>query len=212
MDMARATRARIECLSCHRCHLFRMAERTCGHRAEHNIRAWIWNLLIPPGTHRRGAQGATQEVVTFTSSTLHICWDSLLKCSEEGVPFSDPHECAKWPLAGRTPTLNPCPGAQPLLVSNNPLHRLIDEIEVPAPRCQLLMRAKERARHCGSSMDRWQGPSWGSQQRPPRDWGAGMRGLACGGQEEDTDLLWSQRASRHPEPQPGVLTSLLRKQ
>lgn len=28
MDMARATRARIECLSCHRCHLFRMAERT----------------------------------------------------------------------------------------------------------------------------------------------------------------------------------------
>lgn len=46
-------------------------------------------------------------MVTFTSSTLHICWDSFLKCSEEGVPFSDPHEGAKWPLAGRTPTLNP---------------------------------------------------------------------------------------------------------
>lgn len=28
MDMALATRARIECLSCHRCHLFRTAERT----------------------------------------------------------------------------------------------------------------------------------------------------------------------------------------
>lgn len=37
MDMARATRARIECLSCHRCHLFRMAERTCGHGAEHDV-------------------------------------------------------------------------------------------------------------------------------------------------------------------------------
>lgn len=34
MDMARATRARMECLSCHRCHLFRTAERTCGHGAE----------------------------------------------------------------------------------------------------------------------------------------------------------------------------------
>ena len=38
MDMARATRARIECLSCHLCHLFRMAERTCGHRAEQGFR------------------------------------------------------------------------------------------------------------------------------------------------------------------------------
>lgn len=28
MDMALATRARMECLSCHRCHLFRTAERT----------------------------------------------------------------------------------------------------------------------------------------------------------------------------------------
>lgn len=28
MDMALATLARIECLSCHRCHLFRTAERT----------------------------------------------------------------------------------------------------------------------------------------------------------------------------------------
>lgn len=28
MDMARATRARMECLSCHRCHLLRIAERT----------------------------------------------------------------------------------------------------------------------------------------------------------------------------------------
>lgn len=37
MDMARATRARMECLSCHRCHLFRMAERTCGNRAEHDV-------------------------------------------------------------------------------------------------------------------------------------------------------------------------------
>lgn len=30
MDMARATRARMECLSCHRCHRFRTAERTWG--------------------------------------------------------------------------------------------------------------------------------------------------------------------------------------
>lgn len=28
MDMARATRARMECLSCHRCHRFRTADRT----------------------------------------------------------------------------------------------------------------------------------------------------------------------------------------
>lgn len=30
MDMARATRARMECLSCHRCHRFRTADRTWG--------------------------------------------------------------------------------------------------------------------------------------------------------------------------------------
>lgn len=52
----------------------------------------------------------------------------------------------------------------------------------------------------------------GSQQRPHRDLGAGRRGPACGEQEEATDLLWSQQASLHPEPQPGALTSLLRKQ
>lgn len=32
MDMARATRARMECLSCHRCHRFRTADRTWGVR------------------------------------------------------------------------------------------------------------------------------------------------------------------------------------
>lgn len=57
--------------------------------------------------HRRGAPGATREVVTATSSTRHIFWDSFLTYSEEGVPFSHLYEGAKWPLAGRTPTLNP---------------------------------------------------------------------------------------------------------
>lgn len=43
MDMARATRALMECLSCQRCHLFRIAERTCGHsgaRAQGMPRPW----------------------------------------------------------------------------------------------------------------------------------------------------------------------------
>lgn len=47
MDMARATRARMECLSCHRCHLFRIAERTCGHRAE------ACNSLPPLSCHEQ---------------------------------------------------------------------------------------------------------------------------------------------------------------
>lgn len=34
MDMARATRARMECLSCHRCHRFRTADRTWGCETE----------------------------------------------------------------------------------------------------------------------------------------------------------------------------------
>lgn len=34
MDMARATRARMECLSCHRCHRFRTADRTWGRETE----------------------------------------------------------------------------------------------------------------------------------------------------------------------------------
>lgn len=38
MDMARATRARIECLSCHRRHLFRMAERTCEGAEQSTLR------------------------------------------------------------------------------------------------------------------------------------------------------------------------------
>lgn len=32
MDMALAMRARMECLSCHRCHRFRTADRTCVRR------------------------------------------------------------------------------------------------------------------------------------------------------------------------------------
>lgn len=59
MDMARATRARIECLSCHRCHLFRTAERTCGHRAARNIRAWI---LGPPHSPRAAIRSCAGEV------------------------------------------------------------------------------------------------------------------------------------------------------
>ena len=34
MDMARATRARMECLSCHRCHRFLTADRTWGCQTE----------------------------------------------------------------------------------------------------------------------------------------------------------------------------------
>lgn len=52
MDMARATRARIECLSCHRCHLFRTAERTCGYGAEHDVRARVLGPTPPFGLPR----------------------------------------------------------------------------------------------------------------------------------------------------------------
>lgn len=59
MDMARATRARIECLSCHRCHLFRMAERTCGHRAERDTSPHKPGSQDPPPS-RKAATAAVQ--------------------------------------------------------------------------------------------------------------------------------------------------------
>lgn len=92
MDMARATRARIECLSCHRCHLFRMAERTCGHRAEHNIRARISGPSLPPGaavSSRTGEQrvgvrcsgGHTGggDIHPLCTVNLHMYWDRSLR-------------------------------------------------------------------------------------------------------------------------------------
>lgn len=89
MDMARATRARIECLSCHRCHLFRIAERTCGHRAECDTQAHTSpgpRTLLPPvrlpqqlyrgAVHRcEGHRGSHQRGDSHSSDVadLHIC-------------------------------------------------------------------------------------------------------------------------------------------
>lgn len=61
MDMARATRARIECLSCQRCHLFRMAERTWG--TEQSL-SEVYPLTPNPraATGSKQAQGCAGEL------------------------------------------------------------------------------------------------------------------------------------------------------
>lgn len=48
MDMARATRARMECLSCHRCHRFRTAERTWGCEMGYSVTTWSFRGTSHP--------------------------------------------------------------------------------------------------------------------------------------------------------------------
>lgn len=68
MDMARATRALMECLSCHRCHRFRMAERTCGHKiTQISTPAQAQNTHLIPASSRL-LQASLTGVVT--GSTL----------------------------------------------------------------------------------------------------------------------------------------------
>lgn len=167
MDMARATRARMECLSCHRCHLFRMAERTCGRRADHSVGAQSQGAPPSPRAAISSCIGKQLQVssaqvwdtgVRCAEATeehccnivdLHICWDTFFKCPGEGVPFSNPH---KLPSPRRTPTFNlhaPPALALSFLVFNNPFHGLMDETEAPGRPPHTFMSTAHESRGAG---------------------------------------------------------------
>lgn len=92
MDMARATRALIECLSCHRCHLFRIAERTCGHRMTGDIRAQAQDTPAPSPASSRLLQAATRchdrICIIHVITTVGLLFVESVFSSEEGTPFS----------------------------------------------------------------------------------------------------------------------------
>lgn len=85
MDMARATRALMECLSCHRRHLFRMAERTCGHKAAHQS-----STLHPLGYYSHLPGVVTGSIVGGDSHiiiSIGLLFVEPVFPNEEGTPF-----------------------------------------------------------------------------------------------------------------------------
>lgn len=87
MDMARATLALMECLSCHRRHLFRMAERTCGHKITHQSSG---SSLHPLGCYRSQPGVVTGSIVggdIHIITSIGLLFVEPVFPNQEGTPF-----------------------------------------------------------------------------------------------------------------------------
>lgn len=123
MDMARATRALIECLSCHRCHLFRIAERTCGHRMTGDIRAQAQDTPAPSPASSRLLQAATRchdrICIIHVITTVGLLFVESVFSSEEGTPFSSLTKVPSGLCQYRTPTLPNSSKDRPYLLATS---------------------------------------------------------------------------------------------
>lgn len=93
MDMARATRALMECLSCHRRHLFRMAERTCGHKVMMHQSSGSGHPSHPLGCYRHLPGVVTSSIVggdIHIITSIGLLFVESVFPNEEGTPSPPP--------------------------------------------------------------------------------------------------------------------------